>query len=239
VPYLETLEFLHRVMEPRNYLEIGIRHGKSLALAKCPAVGVDPMPEIKHELSAMTRIVQIPSDAFFESRDEILSAKPDLVFIDGMHLFEYALRDFMHVEAISGPDTIVVIDDILPNMVQQAYRDRETIYWTGDVWKLYAALKKYRPDLSLILLDTRPTGLLLITGLDSKNTILWDQYNTIVEEAMVQWGEAGDDILNRMEAVSPASKPFKQALQVIKAARQNGVALSTKTARIKEILNAG
>ena len=48
--YLELLSELHRVLEPRSYLEVGVRHGKSLELASCPAVGVDPVPELTVEL---------------------------------------------------------------------------------------------------------------------------------------------------------------------------------------------
>jgi hypothetical protein len=37
--YLEAIAALHRAFEPAFYLEIGVRHGHSLALAHCPAIG--------------------------------------------------------------------------------------------------------------------------------------------------------------------------------------------------------
>ena len=50
----------------------------------------------------------------------------DLSFIDGMHLFEYVLRDFMNVERFSRWDTAIVLDDMLPRDVDEAARDRHT-----------------------------------------------------------------------------------------------------------------
>ncbi len=69
------------------------------------------------------------------------SIAPDLCFIDGMHLFEYALRDFMNVERCAAPGAIVVIDDIFPNHPAQGQRERRTRAWTGDVWRLVETLR--------------------------------------------------------------------------------------------------
>ena len=35
----------------------------------------------------------------------------DLAFIDGLHLFEFSLRDFMNVEKLAHPGSVVVFDD--------------------------------------------------------------------------------------------------------------------------------
>jgi len=237
LPSLEVLECLHETLQPQNYLEIGVRLGKSLGLAKCTAVGVDPVADVQVDLLATTRLVEQKSDDFFrDGSDPILESKPDLVFIDGMHLFEYALRDFMNVEKISGPDTVVCIDDILPNVPEQATRDRKTINWTGDVWKLYQCLKRFRPDLTLILLDSSPTGLLLVTGLNGKHRGLWESYNPIVRWVQNNLIVPGDDILERREAVSPTGEPFKNAIQIIHAARMNGLPLTSQKAQIKRAL---
>jgi hypothetical protein len=48
-----------------------------------------------------------------------------------MHLFEYALRDFMNVEHCAAPGAIVVIDDIFSSHPAQAERKRRTRAWTG------------------------------------------------------------------------------------------------------------
>lgn len=54
--------------------------------------------------------------------------------------------------------------------------------WTGDVWKIVPVLQMYRPDLTLLTLGSYTTGLLLITGLDSANTCLHDNYARILAD---------------------------------------------------------
>ena len=51
----------------------------------------------------------------------------DLVFVDGMHLFEFALRDFMNVERHADWWSVIVFDDILPRDVDEAARERHTV----------------------------------------------------------------------------------------------------------------
>ena len=97
-----------------------------------------------------------------------------------MHLFEFVLRDFMNVERHAHPATLVVVDDIFPCHPTQAARRRRSAAWTGDVWKLHAVLREWRPDLTLIALNAHTTGLLLIAGLDPDNSIMRDHYSAIV-----------------------------------------------------------
>jgi len=173
----KVLEWMHQLFEPKCYFEIGVQTGKSLSLARCRAIGVDPAPQIQCALSGQVQIYPMSSDDFFAQKAQTaLSVRPDFVFIDGMHLLEYVLRDFINVERYSLPWTIVVIDDIFPAHPSQAKRERTTRTWTGDVWKIYDVLKKYRPDLYLLPLNASPTGLLMVAGLDAKNTILSDRY---------------------------------------------------------------
>lgn len=181
-PYLQTLARVHAALAPRGYLEIGVSKGDSIRLAQCPAVGVDPSPALTGELAAHHRIYATPSDDFFEEQaDDALSGMPlDLAFIDGMHLFEFALRDFIQVERRATAASVIIIDDIFPNHVRQADRARSTNYWTGDIWKLHQCLKTHRPDLVMLPLDTEPTGLLLVTGLNPADRTLSDRYNPIV-----------------------------------------------------------
>ena len=227
VAYQNVLSRFHKDLKPRNYLEIGVRTGKSLALATGNAVGVDPDPDIKVTLPETAEVIRQESDVFFEEASHpILKTKPDLVFIDGMHLFENVLRDFMHVEKISGPQTVVVIDDVLPNLPEQATRQRHTRVWTGDVWKIHACLQKYRPDLQLVLLDTSPTGLLVVTGLNARNRALWERYNPIVRE--FAWAEMDPppEVLERQDAISPKSRVFDDFVHVLSEARESKTPLT-------------
>lgn len=203
----KLLSKLHKILQPEFYFEIGVQTGKSLALAKCEALGVDPMPMLSAPLGANAKVITSSSDAFFKKQSDILLTKSlDLVFIDGMHLFEYALRDFINVEKYASADTIVVIDDIFPGHPDQANRNRCTRAWTGDVWKVKAILEQYRPDLTLQAVDAYPTGLLLISNLDSNSSVLQDNYEdlvrkffdieTVPQEIMERTGAVSVDINN-------------------------------------------
>ncbi|MBD2551524.1 class I SAM-dependent methyltransferase [Microcystis elabens FACHB-917] len=165
-----VLAWLHRWLQPALYLEIGVDQGISLACATGPAIGVDPRPELRLsvELPPTTRIVASSSDAFFaQQANALLQPAPELAFIDGMHLFEFALRDLLHTERHMAPWGLVVIDDIYPCHPVQARRRRRSGSWTGDVWKLLPILRARRPDLTLLCLNAHTTGLLLISGLDA------------------------------------------------------------------------
>lgn len=203
--YLAFLERVHQFLSPRGYLEIGIRHGHSLAMATCPALGIDPQPAVDRPLAPTTRVVAESSDDFFRrGAPEAAGLALDLVFIDGLHLFEYALRDFMHCERHATASSLVLIDDVLPCHPFQARRQRQTRVWTGDLWKLIRCLAEQRPDLYLLLLDTWPTGTLLVAGLDPGNRVLWEGYNPIVRNYRDRHGdEPPPAILARQAALRP------------------------------------
>jgi hypothetical protein len=177
----ELLHEIHLLLRPSLYLEIGVESGKSLSFAKCNAIGIDPMPRVNHNLGVNTQLLTCTSDEFFAHQASThLRAAIELAFIDGMHLFEFALRDFINVEKFSAAHTLIIIDDIFPGHAAQADRDRRTRAWTGDVWKLHKILTRYRPDLFIVTLDIHPTGLMLISGLDSRNTALEESYDEAV-----------------------------------------------------------
>jgi hypothetical protein len=186
------------------YLEIGVDAGLGLALAECKAIGIDPRPnlELHQPLKPNAQIITASSDIFFRDyAAHHLQPRPDLVFIDGMHLFEFALRDFINVERYSKTSTLVVIDDIHPCHPSQALRWRKSDAWTGDVWKLYAILKEWRPDLHIIDVDANTTGLLFIVGLDSNNHSLAQCYDNILNKYK-SVDRVPDAILNRNHAIS-------------------------------------
>jgi hypothetical protein len=129
------------------------------------------------------RFHETTSDEFFaDSPRERLGAPIDFAFIDGMHLFEFALRDFMNIERFARPGAVIVFDDIFPNHPLQAARERQTRAWTGDIWKIRDCLARHRPDLRLVPLDTWPSGLLLVFGADPASRVLADRYEQIVAE---------------------------------------------------------
>jgi hypothetical protein len=183
VHYLDFLGELHTRLEPRHYLEIGVRWGQSLGRSRCCSIGIDPAFAIDRELHAEVHLFRTTSDEYFSRPDPLAptGGEPfDLAFIDGLHLFEFALRDFVNTERHSRRSGVIVFDDILPRSVVEANRERATSDWTGDIYSIVPVLAEYRPDLLTIPVDTRPTGLLLVMGLDPDSTVLADNYDDIV-----------------------------------------------------------
>lgn len=194
--YTSVLRTLHQWLQPATYIEIGVETGQSMALAE-PAtrcIGIDPAPRIEQALPPRCDIFAQTSDSFFQQHDlrELLGGQSlAFAFIDGEHVFEAALRDFINIEAYSDAGTVVAIHDCIPLDAMTSARQRRTNFWSGDIWKLILCLKKYRPDLALINIATKPTGLGLVTGLDPANRVLSEHYQQILAE-YVQLGY--DDI---------------------------------------------
>jgi hypothetical protein len=184
--YIELLDRMHCHLLPRTYAEIGVSCGKSLAqsLPGTRALGVDPDPHISWRVPRSAKVFPLSSDDFFQQYEpeDVFGGTPlDLAFIDGMHLFEFALRDFMNLEKWCGKDSVIVVHDCYPIDRTSASRVRTTSAWTGDVWKLVLCLKEFRPDLNVATVDVPPSGLCVITGLDPTSRVLEANYDAICE----------------------------------------------------------
>jgi hypothetical protein len=106
----------------------------------------------------------------------------DLAFIDGLHLFEKALRDFINLEKFASPQSVVMLHDCLPLDAVTADRTRTTHFYSGDVWKLTMCLKVHRPDLKMKMIRTGPTGLCLVSHLDAQSNVLDFNYDEYLDE---------------------------------------------------------
>lgn len=190
-PYLGLLYRIHRQLSPWTYAEIGVNDGSSLTLALpgTISVGVDPEPQVRFPVRRKTWVFNQTSDDFFDQHDlrRLFGGLPlDLGFIDGMHHFEFALRDFMNLEKASSAQGTILVHDCLPVSEVTAARNRTTDVWSGDVWRLILLLRQWRPDLSVEVIDVAPTGLGLIRGLDPSSVVLDENYKDIVEEYLTQ-----------------------------------------------------
>jgi len=239
--YLDSLNRIHREFAPRKYLEIGVRKGRSLALSKVVSIGIDPAPEIAVDLPEETAVYRQTSDDFFASGQlQADGFEPDLAFIDGMHLFEFAVRDFMNLERAMKPDGLIVIDDVFPNHPAQAVRTRNTQVWTGDVWKLRSFLEEVRSDLFFLALDTRPTGLLLIAGLDPSSRVLWDRYNPLMRRFLGQSESIPpSSVIDREGAVSPQSEICSRLVSGLRDLRQEKATYPTIKSLLSTIEKSG
>ena len=184
--YLTCLKNVHEIVDPKLYFEIGIDTGDSLGLAKCPSVGVDPAYMLQSAFNAPTRVFREKSDDFFAKEDrcaKVLKGGIDLAFIDGMHLAEFVLRDFIETEKWMTPGGVILFDDVLPEQMPMVWRERRYNAWCGDVFKIVPILRKYRPDLTVSVFETfigpYRKGLAVVSGVDPDNTVLRDSYDAI------------------------------------------------------------
>lgn len=222
----DLLRELHRVYRPRTYLEVGVNDGRSLALSRVKSIAVDPAFKVTSPITCDVRLVKATSDKYFTRANAVKffpDSLIDLAFIDGMHLFDFALRDFINIERFSRWSSLVVFDDMLPRSIDEAARDRHTGPWTGDVYKLAEVLREHRPDLVCVLVDTEPTGQLLVFGSDPESRVLPDLYDSLIEKWVVtDPQDVPSRVLTRSEAVDPEAflaAPFWRDLLVARHRR--------------------
>lgn len=170
---------MHELLQPRTYFEIGVDQGQSLTLSRARSIAVDPAYRITREIRCDVQTFVQTSDDFFATAgafDHFGELPVDLAFIDGMHLAEFALRDFMNIEKRMSPGGVVILDDMLPRNSLEGQRIRRTSAWAGDVYKVDDVLRRHRPDLTILPINTDPTGSYLVVGLDPTSTVLDEVY---------------------------------------------------------------
>ena len=213
--YYTVLNWIHEIRRPATYIDIGVRSGGSLSIAKPPTVcvGIDPNPAMADPLPPATTLYRMTSDQFFggSSPETALGTSGfELAFIDGLHLFEQALRDFINLETWAGPGALILIHDCLPLDDVTSARERTTQFYSGDTWKVIAALTQYRLDLRIATVPTAPTGLCMVTNLDSKSNLLNDRFEEITARFVDKdWSE----YCGHPEYSAPRIKNEREAIQ--------------------------
>jgi hypothetical protein len=187
--YFSVLEQAHRHLKPATYVEVGVGGGRSLRLARPTtlALGIDPQPRLKQALAPNQKLFTETSDEFFARHDliaELGGRRVEMAFIDGMHHFDFALRDLTNLEPLCAPNAVIFVHDCYPVDERSATREQRTAFWSGDVWRLIVLLKRHRPDLSVHTIGTPPTGLGLITRLDPSSRVLRDNLDALVAEGL-------------------------------------------------------
>lgn len=186
--YNRFMSGLHRSLLFDWYLEVGCRTGRIFANARGKTIAVDPFFQVETNAigsKPALHVFQQTSDDFFASRFlERMNIRLTFSFLDGMHLFEFLLRDIIGTERYSDPKGLIALHDCCPFSHEMTTRDLKNLphgAWTGDVWKLIPILREYRPDLTLTVLDSAPTGLVFLSGLDPDSTVLKEAYDEIVK----------------------------------------------------------
>lgn len=131
----------------KTYLEIGVNtpaqpgynfENVEIALKH----GVDP---------AVNTTFKITSDEFFEKH---INVKYDLVFIDGLHIFEQAYKDIVNSLKWLNKGGTIVVHDCNPTKEITQRRERASDIWHGDVWKAILKLRMEDPNIEIYTVDT-------------------------------------------------------------------------------------
>lgn len=106
--------------------------------------GVDPNPDVHATFP-------VPSDEFFATH---IKQKYDIIFIDGLHIFEQAYRDIINALKWLNDNGTIVVHDCNPTKEITQRRERASDVWHGDVWKAILKLRTKNPDVDLYTVDT-------------------------------------------------------------------------------------
>ncbi len=125
------LNYLARYLGSRSYLEIGVQNSRSTFdhIAVERRIGVDPACHPVKRTNYEIR--KLGSDAFFERNTHQF----DLVFIDGDHGYDQALRDIEHSAKCLADGGAIVCHDCLPRSEREASPAKVRGPWMGEVYK--------------------------------------------------------------------------------------------------------
>lgn len=143
---------INRLLKELNlnsYLEIGVNTGRTFFDVKASSkTAVDPkfrFDKNKYQSDGI-EFFETSSDDFFNHNS--LGKKFDLIFLDGLHVFEQTFRDFCACMSCINEKSIIIIDDVMPDDVYSAIPNQSETYkfrkafginnlsWHGDIYKI-------------------------------------------------------------------------------------------------------
>lgn len=198
---VEIINTISALIGALQYLEIGIAEGNTLVNVNVPnKVGVDPNPRYKAmdkkriEEIHQIEIHEIESDHFFFYNTRYF----DVVFVDGLHIYEQAIKDILNSLNFLNHNGFVVVHDILPKDEKSASRDRSTFEWNGDVWKVVYDIYKNYPDIGYFVSES-DAGLGVMWKKNGSNFYLPKWNDDIRDLSYRFFEENGKFFLNRVK----------------------------------------
>ena len=132
----DLIDYLIQKNKFENYLEIGCDDDQLFSKVNIKnKIGVDPVSGGN---------IRKKSDDFFSSNKD----KFDLVFIDGLHIYEQVKKDILNSLKFLNENGIVLVHDCMPDSLSKQAVPRYKMKWNGDVWKAIVDLRQ-REDLDI------------------------------------------------------------------------------------------
>ena len=176
-------EIINTIIADRGYqsfLEIGTQRGETFSQVTAPVkVSVDPEREY-NATYCMT------SDEYFREHAETF----DIVFIDGLHECNQALRDIMNALKVLNKGGVIVVHDCKPEdrEMQEPYHGQS--FWTGDVWKAFVKARAVVPFETYVISDDFGCGIIdSVKRVKKKQTGLPEDMSAMKYEDFVEHPE--------------------------------------------------
>ena len=203
---LQLIQSLMKQKRLKNYLEIGVFNGHIFFKIKSKfKIAVDPEfrfdslrkwgKTLLNPYNLFNKYFTKTSDDFFNQDEKELFAhrKIQIALIDGMHEYEYALRDVENTLNNLADDGVIILHDCNPQTKAEGDTFEEWVLrgsrgvWNGDVWKTILHLRCRRDDINVFVLNC-DHGLGIITrgtpenrldyNLQQINQFNYDDFNT-------------------------------------------------------------
>lgn len=130
----------------KTYLEIGVNTEAQPGYSH-NSINV----EIKHGVDPnVDTTYKMTSDEFFENH---INTKYDIVFVDGLHIFEQAYRDIVNSLKWLNDNGTIVVHDCNPTKEITQRRERASSVWHGDVWKAILKLRMEEPNITIYTIN--------------------------------------------------------------------------------------
>ena len=132
----DLIEYLIKKNNYSDYLEIGCDQNQLFSKVKIKnKTGVDP---------SNGGNVRKTSDDFFKDNKD----KFDIVFIDGLHIYDQVKRDILNSVDCLKENGIILVHDCMPDNMSKQAVPRYRMIWNGDVWKAIVDLR-HKEDLEI------------------------------------------------------------------------------------------
>jgi len=170
----------------KTYLEIGVDTGRNFFYVRsADKYAVDPefkwsafsriRRTIINPYNLLAKFYPTTSDEFFAQQAGAIFSerKIDVCLVDGMHEYEFALRDIENSVKHLKDDGVIVVHDCNPTSRESACSFKDRVpgrEWNGDVWKAIVHIRSLRNDLNVFVLDC-DHGLGIITKKQPENML--------------------------------------------------------------------